>query len=447
MTAPFAQSLVRGALVIALIAVAFPGFSQDHVRSSGLRASRIPTEIMFQAFPWNAAVKGQKHVWYRHVATKTDDLAITGVTHVWFPPPTRSVSDQGYLPGDLYDLGHGEELDWNRTLYGSEAELKSCLQSMKQQGISCLADIVINHRCGSHQDGEFWNVFHHPSGKAMWEKWAIASGDNGGTGSPDSGGDFGAAPDIDHTNPRVRQDIVEWLLWLKDSIGFDGWRFDYTKGYGARFVKEYIEKTGPSFAVGELWTSMNYGNATLLPDQNAHRQKLCDWVDGTAGICWTFDFTTKGILQEALQSGSYWRLRDREGKASGLIGWWPDRAVTFVDNHDTGSSQNHWPCPADKVLGAYAYILTHPGIPTIFWDHFYAWGSEHHDTIQKLAQLRHELRLNRASQLEILVAEQGRYVGRVDDKVTLLLGDGWQPEAGWKQRMAGPGFVVWVKSE
>ncbi len=47
--------------------------------------------------------------------------------------------------------------------------------------------------------------------------------------------------------------------------------------------------------------------------------------------------------------------------------WWPIKAVTFVDNHDTGSSQNHWPFPADQVMQGYAYIMTHPGAPCIFW--------------------------------------------------------------------------------
>lgn len=32
----------------------------------------------------------------------------------------------------------------------------------------------------------------------------------------------------------------------------------------------------------------------------------------------------------------YWRLIDPEGNAPGLLGWWPSKACTFVDNHDTG---------------------------------------------------------------------------------------------------------------
>ena len=36
------------------------------------------------------------------------------------------------------------------------------------------------------------------------------------------------------------------------------------------------------------------------------------------------------------------RLKDIAGKPSGLIGWYPTKAVTFVENHDTGSTQGHW---------------------------------------------------------------------------------------------------------
>lgn len=40
--------------------------------------------------------------------------------------------------------------------------------------------------------------------------------------------------------------------------------------------------------------------------------------------------------QEAVKNTEYWRLIDPEGKPPGFLGWWPSKAVTFVDNHDTG---------------------------------------------------------------------------------------------------------------
>ncbi len=43
-----------------------------------------------------------------------------------------------------------------------------------------------------------------------------------------------------------------------------------------------------------------------------------------------------GILQEAMGRGEYWRLIDSQGRPPGLLGMWPSRAVSFIENHDTG---------------------------------------------------------------------------------------------------------------
>lgn len=66
--------------------------------------------------------------------------------------------------------------------------------------------------------------------------------------------------------------------------------------------------------------------------------------------------------------------------------------MTFVDNHDTGSTQNHWPFVQDRVGAGYAYILTHPGIPCVFWDHIFTWGAELRNIIHTLAAVGGEHR-------------------------------------------------------
>ena len=65
--------------------------------------------------------------------------------------------------------------------------------------------------------------------------------------------------------------------------------------------------------------------------QDAHRQRTIDWIDATGGRAAAFDFTTKGVLQEAVARNHYWRLRDAAGKPPGVLGWWPSHAVTFVE--------------------------------------------------------------------------------------------------------------------
>lgn len=39
-----------------------------------------------------------------------------------------------------------------------------------------------------------------------------------------------------------------------------------------------------------------------------------------------------------------------------------------------GSTLNHWPFPSAHLQAGYCYIITHPGSPCIFWDHFFAEG-------------------------------------------------------------------------
>lgn len=103
------------------------------------------------------------------------------------------------------------------------------------------------------------------------------------------------------------------------------------------------------------------------PPFHAHRQRTINWCDSTGGTAAAFDFTTKGILQEAVARREYWRLSDSQGRPPGVIGMWPSRGITFIDNHDTGSTLNHWPFPSRHLTEGYTYILTHPGASCLMY--------------------------------------------------------------------------------
>ena len=402
--------------------------------------AKVSNGVMMQGFGWDSKAGGDKGNWYRNLEGKADDMKSIGIDFLWFPPVSRSVSDQGYLPGDYYDLGTAG----NTTFYGDEASLKSALKTLNEKGIIPVADIVINHRCASHQDKNgIWNIYNFASGKAKWEQWAVCSGQFGGQGKADTGDAFPPAPDIDHTNAQIREDIIEWMNWMK-KLGFKAWRYDYVKGYAPKYNGEYDAGTSPLFSVGELWTNMGFSGSNLNPDQNFHRQQLCDWLDkNKSEVATVFDFTTKGILQVAVK-GEYWRLKDSEGKPTGLIGWWPARAVTFLDNHDTGSKQNHWPFPNNEVMQGYAYILTHPGIPCVFYEHVYDWKLK--NEIKKLISVRKANKIHSTSKVEIVKAENGLYAAIIDGKVAVKLGSkDWAPGDGYTLAASGNNYAVWDK--
>lgn len=388
-------------------------------------------EIVLQGFNWESHRSGR---WYHKLCEKAADIASWGFTIVWLPPPTDSVSPEGYMPRDLYNLN---------SRYGSMDELKDTVRRFHKVGVKVLGDAVLNHRCAQYQNHNgVWNIF---GGRMNWDDRAIVSDDPHfqGRGSRSSGDFFHAAPNIDHSQEFVRRDLNDWLQWLRSEIGYDGWRLDFVRGFWGGYVKDYIQGSEPYFAVGEYWDSLSYTYGQMDHDQDAHRQRIIDWINATDGNAGAFDVTTKGILHTVLEKCEYWRLSDKKGKPPGVVGWWPSRAVTFIENHDTGSTQGHWRFPAGKEMQGYAYILTHPGTPAVFYDHLF---SNNCKGIASLIAVRKRAGIHCRSVIQIVKAERDVYAAKIDERVLVKIGPGhYQPpnSSKWIVATEGPDYKVW----
>ncbi|KAL9272254.1 Alpha-amylase 3, chloroplastic-like protein [Drosera capensis] len=462
-------------------------------------------EILCQGFNWESHKSGR---WYKELQEKAKTLSSLGFTVIWLPPPTESVSPEGYMPKDLYNLNsrygsiaqnagqchvankyhivHNVNLysvprklqmwlhyiykfigildaAFHHTIeiyrepqlilpcilvlsfrYGTIDELKAVIKRFHEVGIKVLGDVVLNHRCAhfKNQNG-VWNLF---GGRLNWDDRAIVADDPHfqGRGNKSSGDNFHAAPNIDHSQEFVRKDLKQWLHWLGQDIGYDGWRLDFVRGFWGGYVKDYMDASEPYFAVGEYWDSLSYTYGEMDYNQDAHRQRIIDWINATGGMAGAFDVTTKGILHAALEKCEYWRLSDPKGNPPGVVGWWPSRAVTFVENHDTGSTQGHWRFPGGKEMQGYAYILTHPGTPAVFYDHIF---SNYQSEISALISLRNRNKINCRSMVKILQAERDVYAATIDDKVTMKIGPGYyEPPSGprqWSFVLEGKDYKIW----
>jgi len=401
-------------------------------------------DVMFQAFDWNVQNQPAGQTWYNVLSDVRNTINDAGIDVIWMPPPSNSAAPQGYLPRELNNLN---------SAYGTQNQLVSLINQYHSLGMKVISDIVINHRVGSNDAVTFTNP--------AWPTFYITADDEGrnfvnrpvefsinGDFVPGfdlkadgSSGGFAAARDLDHNNPAVRAEIIKWMRFLRNDIGFDGWRYDFVHGYDPIYNKEYNDATNPYFAVGELLESS--------------RVQTNNFVNRTQQSSSAFDFNTKVSLQNAIRDNNLSYLRDGQGRPSGMIGINPAKSVTFLDNHDTGFAQQCcgsnfvFPGGETNLRKGYAYILTHPGNPMVFWTHFFDNGSGVRNAIKELISARKRVRVFAGSSINIAEARNNLYAAYIDGKsgtIAMKLGsENWSPNGNqWTLRASGNDYAVWT---
>ena len=387
--------------------------------------------VMIQGFYWEASHDHQLD-YYEYVEARVSDMQTSGIDMIWLPPPSDAGSWEGYLPRELNNFAN---------FYGTLAEHQSMLNALDNAGIDAIADIVVNHRVGSTNWVDFtnptWGTNSITADDEVWSQPAYSS--IGLRGNYDTGTPYAAARDVDHTQGFVRNDIKAFLDNLK-AIGYDGWRYDFVHGFSPSYITEYNNHTNPTFTVGENW--------------NSDKQVIQDWIDASGSTA--FDFPTYYALKGVIRDNNYSYLA-YQGSPSGGIGWDPRNNTTFIENHDTPDYD-----PQNNVLNgsnvgqAYAYLLTHPGIPCIFWSHMYEWGTAVHDEIATLIGIREAAGIHSQSPVTIHRSEAGLYVASIqgtNETVFLKMGYGnWGDPAAeghggsWTLDASGTNYAVWSES-
>jgi alpha-amylase len=328
--------------------------------------------VILQAFFWDCpAVENRNGTWWAYVQGRLPELAATGFTALWLPPASKGGNidgmSMGYDPYDFYDYGDFDQKGSLKTWFGNRAELTALIGSAHEQGLQVYADVVLNHNNGGDKQElnpidqvTRWTKFNPKSDKfprdwkcfhpSVYERW--------------DGEAFGDMPDLCHRNPDVYIAMLAYGRSLVEELGFDGFRFDFVKGYGAWLVRSLMEMRYlnrgdgfSAFGVGECWDS-DRTIAEWLAEANT-------WSDNPVSA---FDFPLKWRLNDLCQAYGF-SLRTLASGGT-VVDEDPARAVTFVENHDTDRSA---PVLQDKLL-AYAFILTHEGYPSVFWRDYFNYG-------------------------------------------------------------------------
>ena len=318
----------------------------------------------------------------------------------------------GFVPVFYLDHNRGETYNVNGTTwtpksyFGTETELINLISAYKAAGTGAMEDVVANHKGGlsTWNEGVQYaadfvdeiNVVGPTTGRTYSIQWEWD--ENGkckdicwddecgmGSGNADCGGDAGKGPwarDIDHHNPATQQKILTYLRYLKDELGYIGFRYDYARGFEPKHFAFYNTTVRPTFSVGEFWGTSD---------------DIKSWIKGVydeGGFqSAAFDFPLQEQIRQAFNDGTGHSFRLL--KNDGLI--WDYRfkryAVTFIDNHDTfkdlptdASNSNYQHRVNSQLVEANCFILAMPGTPCLFYPHFMnpAW----HDLIARFVKTR-----------------------------------------------------------
>jgi alpha-amylase len=206
--------------------------------------------VIIQAFYWNCPeLEGRPFQWWKYLQGEMPNLAAAGFTALWLPPANKAANNKsmGYDPYDYYDMGEFDQKGSVATWFGLNADLLDLIAAAHNANMQVYADFVIDHCSGgdaqeiSPIDGvSRWTKFNPLSGKfprdtnsfhpSRYETW--------------DGGTFGDMPDLCHRNPDVYTAVLECAEWMLNTIGFDGFRFDFVKGYGGWMVRAIQELRG-----------------------------------------------------------------------------------------------------------------------------------------------------------------------------------------------------------
>jgi alpha-amylase len=332
-------------------------------------------DVMLQAFYWDSYQnKGYGRTkWKDHLegvnGSNAEELG-QWFDLIWLPPMSKATGGTGYIPSKYSELNS----DW-----GTKAKLEQMIEIFHKNGARVVADIVINHGAawsgwcdfaqlnfgsyGTFKPDASWicstDEMNYSSEAGSCKGKATGNPDDGYYGDDDK--DYRSARDWDHTQQKVRDMFKAYLKWLRNDIKIDGFRYDYCKGFHNSHINDYNTSAKAYFSVMEMWD----GNVNTL------QSHLNDAGYNTL----TFDFAMKyTAFNDGIASDNYCAL-----KGAGLPGAGKARyAVTFLDSHDSFQRDNNEFCGAgnsmgvckDKIMQCYAYMLSMPGVPCVFWPHW-----------------------------------------------------------------------------
>lgn len=384
--------------------------------------------VMLQGFYWNSYDDTN----WTNLKSQVNDFA-DNFSLVWLPQSGKCLGNSqtmGYMPYYYFN---------QNSSFGTEAELRDLIKTFKSKGIGMVADVVVNHHNTSG-----WFSFPAEVYKGVTYQLKstdiVANDDKGKTAKEatkqgvslsknnDEGEDWSGCRDLDHKSQNVQTIIKAYLKYLKDDLGYTGFRYDMVKGFSGSHVADYNKSVGVEYSVGEYW------------DSNARIQS---WINATLKNSAAFDFQFRYNVRDAINSNNWAALKSTNNLMNDKN--WRQYAVTFVENHDMeyrSSSEQQDPIRRD-TLAANAYLLAMPGTPCVFLTHW----QEYKDEIGAMISARKAAGITNMSDYEVKVATSAYYAVNVNKTLYAAVGrlDKMEnPGADWQKVLSGYHYAYFL---
>ena len=399
--------------------------------------------VMLQGFSWDSYNDSQ----WKILANQANDMK-DYIDLVWLPQSGKcaeTVQVMGYKPYYYFN---------QNSSFGTETELKNLITKFKANGIGAIADVVINHR-----NTEGWFTFPAETYKGVTYQMLstdICKNDDQGktatqaatdgvslSNNNDEGTDFDDCRDLDHKSANVQKIMKAYVDYLKNDLGYIGFRYDMVKGFDGIHVADYNDAVGVEYSVGEYWD----GN-----------DKIESWINRTNKKSAAFDFQFRYNVRDAVNGTT-------NGKLGSSSDWsklyssnnlmhdasYRRYAVTFVENHDTqyrsAESQND-PLRKD-TLAANAYLLAMPGTPCIFQIHW----NEYKPELKEMIAARKYAGITNMSNYVNRTCKKTLYVNEVTGtkhKLLVAVGDeasNYAGETGYTKIFKGHHFSYFLSND
>lgn len=384
--------------------------------------------VMLQGFYWNSYDDTN----WTNLKSQVNDFA-DNFSLVWLP-------QSGKCLGNSQTMGYKPYYYFNQnSSFGTEAELRDLIKTFKGKGIGMVADVVVNHH-----DTDGWFTFPAEVYKGVTYQFKstdiVANDDKGKTAKEatkqgislsknnDEGEDWDGCRDLDHKSQNVQTIIKAYLKYLKDDLGYTGFRYDMVKGFSGSHVADYNKSVGIEYSVGEYW------------DSNARIQS---WINATLKNSAAFDFQFRYNVRDAINSNNWAALKSTNNLMNDKN--WRQYAVTFVENHDMeyrSSSEQQDPIRRD-TLAANAYLLAMPGTPCVFFTHW----QEYKDEIGAMISARKAAGITNMSDYEVKAATSAYYAVNVNKTLYAAVGrlDKMEnPGADWQKVLSGYHYAYFL---